>query len=172
MGQMWEGSVVGQGLRVGIVAARFNEFITKELLSGAIGTLRRYGVAEEAIDVARVPGSLELPVIAKRLAASGKYDVILCLGTVIRGSTPHFEYVAAQSAAGITRAALDTDVPVIFGVITTDTIEQAIDRAGVKEGNKGAEAAVAAIEMATLGQEINAALGSSAPTALVRAEAS
>ena len=150
--------MVGQGLRVGIVAARFNEFITKELLSGAVGTLRRHGVADEAIDVARVPGSLELAVIAKRLAISGQYDVILCLGTVIRGATAHWEYVAAQSAAGIARAALDTDVPVIFGVITTDTVEQAMDRAGIKDGNKGSEAAVAAIEMATLGREISAAL--------------
>ena len=158
MRRMWEGSVLGQGLRIGVVAARFNEFITKELLNGALGTLRRYGLADTDIDVARVPGSLELAVIAKRLAATGRYDAIICLGAVIRGATPHWEHVAAQAAAGITRAALDTGVPVIFGVVTTENVEQAIDRAGVKEGNKGAEAAIAAIEMGSLCREMAAAL--------------
>lgn len=133
-----------------IVVARFNEFITEKLLAGAIAGFTQHGVPDGRITVAEAPGSFELPLIAKHLAASGRYAAVVCLGTVIRGETAHFEHVAGQAAAGIARAAYDTGVPVIFGVLTTDTIEQAMNRAGVKLGNKGYEAAVAAIEMADL----------------------
>lgn len=150
MGQRFEGNLVGEGLRVGIVVARFNDFITSKLLAGAMDGLVRHGVDEANVDVAWVPGSFEIPVVAKRLAQSGRYDAVLCLGAVIRGATPHFEYVAAEAAKGIATVALQTGVPVIFGVLTTDTIEQAIERAGTKAGNKGYDAAVTGIEMARL----------------------
>ena len=146
----YEGSLQGQGLRIGIVCARFNDFIVDKLLDGAKGALVRHGVAEADITVVWVPGAFEVPVAAKQLAGSGAVDAVVTLGAVIRGATAHFDHVAGQAAAGVQRAALDTGVPVIFGVLTVDTIEQAIERAGTKLGNKGAEAAVGAIEMATL----------------------
>ena len=154
MGRTYEGKLTGTGLRFGIVVARFNEFITTRLLAGATDALGRHGVAEADIDVAWVPGSFEIPLVAQRMAATGRYDAVICLGAVIRGATAHFDYVAAGAATGVARAALDTGVPVIFGILTTDTIEQAMERAGTKAGNKGAEAAVAAIEMANLLREL------------------
>jgi 6,7-dimethyl-8-ribityllumazine synthase len=150
-----EGLLVGRDLRVGIVAARFNEFITSKLLDGSLDALLRHEVSESAIDVAWVPGSWEIPLIAKRMASSGRYDVVICVGAVIRGATPHFDYVASEVSKGIANAALDTGVPIIFGVLTTETIEQAIERAGTKAGNKGFEAGVGAIEMANLVREID-----------------
>ncbi len=149
-----EGSLQGAGLRIAIVCSRFNDFIVDRLLAGATSTLVRHGVAEDDITVAWVPGSFEIPVAARQLAASGSFDAVVTLGAVIKGATAHFEHVAGQAAAGVQRAALDTGVPVIFGVLTTDTIEQSIERAGTKLGNKGSEAAVAAIEMATLLKEL------------------
>jgi 6,7-dimethyl-8-ribityllumazine synthase len=143
-------SLIGTGLKIGIVIARFNDFIGKELLAGAQETLQRHGVSSENIDVAWVPGSFEIPLIAEKLAASGRYNAIITLGAVIRGATAHFDYVAGQSAAGIAAINRAHGVPVIFGVLTTDSIEQAIERAGTKAGNKGSEAAIAAIEMANL----------------------
>jgi 6,7-dimethyl-8-ribityllumazine synthase len=140
----------GTGLRVGLVVARFNEFVTRPLLDGALDTLRRHGVADGDIDVAWVPGSFEIPLVARRMAEGGRYDAVICLGAVIRGQTPHFEYVAANMASGIARAGYESGVPVIFGVLTTNTVEEAVDRAGAKAGNKGRDAALAAIEMASL----------------------
>ena len=145
-----EGNLVGTGLKIGIVAGRFNEFITGRLVEGALDTLRRHGVNEEDIDVAKVPGAFEIPLAAQKLAESGKYDAVITLGAVIRGATAHFDYVCNEAAKGVAKAAADTGIPVLFGVITTDTIEQAIERAGTKAGNKGAESATAAIEMANL----------------------
>jgi 6,7-dimethyl-8-ribityllumazine synthase len=150
MGQIFEGNLVGSGLKIGIVVGRFNEFITGKLLSGAEDALRRHGVDEADVDVAWVPGAFELPLIAKKMADSKKYDAVITLGTVIRGSTPHFDYVCNEAAKGVSTAMLNSGVPVIFGVLTTDTIEQAIERAGTKAGNKGWEAAAGAIEMANL----------------------
>ncbi|MFD1850426.1 6,7-dimethyl-8-ribityllumazine synthase [Oceanobacillus bengalensis] len=150
MGNIFEGNLVGTDLKVGIVVARFNEFITNKLLDGAIDSLKRHGVAEENIDVAWVPGAFELSLIAGKLAAMEKYDAVIALGTVIRGSTPHFDFVCNEAAKGIANASVKTGKPVIFGVLTTETIEQAIERAGTKSGNKGSEAAVSAIEMANL----------------------
>ncbi len=149
-----EGNVLGTGLRIAIAVTRWNEFITKELLDGALTALRRHGVADDDVTVAWVPGAYELPVVCKRFAASGGVDAVIALGTVIRGATGHYEHVAGQCASGLTRAALDTGVPVIFGVLTTETIEQAIERAGTKAGNKGAEAATTAIETANLLRDI------------------
>lgn len=146
----FEGQLVGQGLRFGIVAARFNGSVTHHLLEGALDALRRHGVAPDAIEVAWVPGSFEIPLVARRLAGSGRYDAIICLGVVIRGATPHFEYVAAEASRGIAAASRETGIPVIFGVLTTDTLEQALERAGTKAGNRGWDAALAAIEMANL----------------------
>lgn len=148
MGREFEGVLDGRGLRFGIVVARFNELITTQLLNGARDGLRRHGLADDAIDVAYVPGSLEIPVVAQALARSGRYDGVICLGAVIRGATAHFDYVAAGVAQGIARVSLESGLPVIFGVLTTDTIEQALERAGTKQGNKGWDAAVAAIETA------------------------
>ncbi len=150
----FEGSLIGAGLRVGIVVGRFNEFITSKLLGGAEDGLVRHGVDEADIDVYWVPGAFEIPMVAKRAAESGKYDAVICLGAVIRGSTPHFDYVANESAKGIAGIAAATGVPVIYGVLTTDTIEQAIERAGTKSGNKGFDASMTAIEMATLMKQI------------------
>jgi 6,7-dimethyl-8-ribityllumazine synthase len=150
MGEVFEGHLVGQGLRFGLVVGRFNEFITNRLLAGALDALTRHGVAQEDVDVAWVPGAFEIPLVARKLALRGRYDAVVCLGAVIRGSTPHFEYVAAEVAKGVARVGLETGVPVIFGVITADTLEQAIERAGTKAGNKGWHAAVSAIEMANL----------------------
>jgi len=148
--QRYEGMLVGTGLRIGLVATRWNDLIVGNLVSGAKDALVRHGVAEEDIGLAVVPGAFEIPLIAKQLAMSGKYDAIVCLGAVIRGATAHFEYVAGEVAKGIASVMLETGVPVTFGVLTTETLEQAIERAGTKAGNKGAEAALAAIEMANL----------------------
>lgn len=143
-----EGMLTGRGLRIGMVVARFNEFVTSKLMEGALDALVRHEVDPDAIDVLWVPGSFEIPLAAKRMADSGRYDAVVCLGAVIRGATPHFDYVAAEVAKGVANVSLATGVPVIFGVLTTDTIEQAIERAGTKAGNKGFDAAVTAIEMA------------------------
>ncbi|WP_026689416.1 6,7-dimethyl-8-ribityllumazine synthase [Alteribacter aurantiacus] len=150
MGNVYEGQLVASGLKVGIVVGRFNEFITGKLLSGAQDALRRHGIDEADVDLAWVPGAFEIPLIAKKMADSKKYDAVITLGTVIRGSTPHFDYVCAEAAKGVSSAAMSSGIPVIFGVLTTETIEQAIERAGTKAGNKGWEVAVAAIEMANL----------------------
>ncbi|KIL48834.1 6,7-dimethyl-8-ribityllumazine synthase [Jeotgalibacillus alimentarius] len=150
MKKVYEGHLSGSGLKVAIVVSRFNEFITGKLLSGAEDALKRQGVEEADVSVAWVPGVFEIPVVAQRLAKSGKYDAVITLGTVIRGATPHFEYVSSEVSKGVAKIALDEGMPVIFGVLTTDTIEQAIERAGTKAGNKGWEAATAAIEMASL----------------------
>jgi 6,7-dimethyl-8-ribityllumazine synthase len=150
MGKVFEGHLVGTGLKIGIVVGRFNEFITSKLLGGAQDAFKRHGLTEEDVDVAWVPGAFEIPLIAKKMAESGKYDAVVTLGTVIRGSTPHFDYVCNEVAKGVSATAMQSGVPVIFGVLTTDTIEQAIERAGTKAGNKGWEAAVSAIEMANL----------------------
>ncbi|MCU0722259.1 MAG: 6,7-dimethyl-8-ribityllumazine synthase [Planctomycetes bacterium] len=144
------GNMIGTGKRFGIVVSRFNEFISKKLLEGALDSLVRHGVAEGDIEVYWVPGSFEIPVVAKRAAESGSYEAVICLGAVIRGETPHFDYVASEVSKGIASVALGTGVPVLFGVVTADTLEQAIERAGTKAGNKGAKAAEAAIEMANL----------------------
>ncbi|WP_405098726.1 6,7-dimethyl-8-ribityllumazine synthase [Oceanobacillus sp. FSL H7-0719] len=154
MNTIYEGHLVGTDLKIGIVVARFNDFITGKLLSGAEDALRRHGVNEQDIHVAWVPGAFEIPVIAKKMAASNKYDAIITLGTVIRGSTPHFDYVCNEVAKGVSAINLQEGIPVIFGVITTDTIEQAVERAGTKAGNKGWDAAVSAIEMANLIKQI------------------
>ena len=148
------GRMNGDGMRIGLVVGRFNEFVTNPLLDGALDTLRRHGVAEERIDVAWTPGSFEIPLVARRMAESGAYDAVICLGAVIRGATPHFDYVSSNMASGIFRAGYDSGVPVIFGVLTTNTVEEAIDRAGAKAGNKGRDAATAAIEMADLLRQI------------------
>ncbi|RKQ31356.1 6,7-dimethyl-8-ribityllumazine synthase [Oceanobacillus halophilus] len=144
------GNLVGTDLKIGIVVARFNEFITSKLLDGTIDTLKRHGVNDENIDVAWIPGAFEIPLIAKKMADSDKYDAVITLGTVIRGSTPHFDYVCNEVAKGVANASNQSGKPVIFGVLTTETIEQAIERAGTKAGNKGSEAAVSAIEMANI----------------------
>ncbi|MBK1810387.1 6,7-dimethyl-8-ribityllumazine synthase [Clostridium sp. YIM B02505] len=148
--KMYEGKLVAEGLRFGIVVGRFNEFIGGKLLGGAFDALKRHGVEENEIEVAWVPGAFEIPLAAKKMAKSNKYDAVICLGAVIRGATPHFDYVAGEVSKGIASVSLETEVPVIFGVVTTDTIEQAIERAGTKAGNKGYDAAVTAIEMANL----------------------
>ena len=150
MGKIYQGNLIGTGLKVGIIVSRFNEFITSKLLGGALDSLDRHGVDEEDIDVAWVPGSFEIPIAAQKMASGGKYDAIVCLGAVIRGATSHFDYVAAEVSKGVASVGLKAGIPVIFGVLTTDTIEQAIERAGTKAGNKGSEASGAAIEMANL----------------------
>ena len=149
-----EGELDATGLRFGIVVGRFNDLITGKLLDGALDTLKRHGANGDDVDVARVPGSFEIPLAAKRMANSGRYDGVIALGAVIRGETPHFEYVSNEATKGVAKATLDTEVPIAFGVLTTDTTEQAIDRAGVKQGNKGTEAAESAIEMANLLEEL------------------
>ena len=156
MSAEFTGTLDGRGLRCGIVVARFNEIVTRPLLDGARAGLTRLGVAEDAIDVAWTPGCFEVPLVARRMADSGRYDAIICLGAVIRGETPHFDYVAGQAASGIARVGLETGLPVIFGVLTTETVEQAINRAGAKAGNKGYDAALAAVEMATLLRSLRA----------------
>lgn len=145
-----EGNLVGKGLKVGIVVGRFNDLITMRLLDGAKDALKRHGVEQEDVELAFVPGAFELPLVAKKMAMSKKYDAVITLGAVIRGATPHFDYVCNEAAKGIAQASYQSDVPVIFGVLTTETIEQAIERAGTKAGNKGWEAATSAIEMANL----------------------
>ncbi len=150
MNKRFEGMLLGKGLKFGLVISRFNEFITKKLLEGAQDALLRHGVNQEDIEIAWVPGTFEIPLIAKKLAQTKKYDAVICLGAVVRGGTPHFEYIAAEVTRSIGKVGLDTELPVIYGVITADTIEQAIERAGTKMGNRGFEAAVNAIEMANL----------------------
>ena len=150
MSKRFEGMLQGKGLKFGLVASRFNEFFTKKLLEGAQDALLRHGVNEEDIEVAWVPGSFEIPLIALKLAQSKRYDAVICLAAVIRGGTPHWEYIAAEVTKGIARVGLETGLPVLNGIITTDTLEQAIERSGTKAGNKGFEAAVSAIEMANL----------------------
>lgn len=150
MANIIEGKLVAQGLKFGLVAARFNEFITSKLLSGALDALTRHGVNDEDIDVAWVPGAYEIPLIAKKMAESKKYDAVICLGAVIRGSTTHYDYVCNEVAKGVAQAGLSSGVPVMFSVLTTENIEQAIERAGTKAGNKGYDGAMAAIEMANL----------------------
>src|SRR5659263_29966 len=143
---MYEGKLVVEGLKFGVIVARFNEFIGGKLLSGALDGLKRHGVEESEIEIAWVPGAFEIPLVAKKLAKSGKYDAVICLGAVIRGATSHYEYVSGEVTKGIASVTLETGVPVIFGVLTTENIEQAIERAGTKAGNKGYDAAVSAIE--------------------------
>lgn len=153
MANVFEGNLIGDNQRFGIVVARFNEFITNKLLSGCLDTLTRHGVKRENIDIAWVPGAFEMPLAAQKMVGRG-YDAVICLGAVIRGATPHFEYVSNEVTKGIAQVGLSTGVPVIYGVITSDTIEQAIERAGTKAGNKGSDAAITAIEMVNLLNEI------------------
>ena len=145
-----EGELQANGLRFGIVVSRFNDFITSKLLDGALDALLRHGALEEDINIIRVPGSFEIPMVARKMALKGTYNAIICLGTVIRGATPHFDYIAAEVSKGIASASMETGVPIAFGIITSDTIEQAVERAGTKSGNKGWDAAITAIEMAQL----------------------
>lgn len=150
MAKTIEGNLIAKGKKFGILASRFNDFITKELISGCVDTLVRHGVRDEDLVIIWAPGAFEIPCLAQRLAKSKSYDALICLGTIIRGSTPHFEYIAQEAAKGIAKVSCDTGLPVIFGIITADTIEQAVERAGTKEGNKGRDAALSAIEMANL----------------------
>jgi len=149
-----EGKLLARGLRFGIIVSRFNDFICDRLLGGALDALKRNGADEDAIDIFKVPGAFEIPLMARKAAGSGRYDAVICLGAVIRGSTPHFDYVANEVSKGVATVSLETNIPVTFGVLTTDTLEQAIERAGSKAGNKGWDAALAAIEMANLLKEI------------------
>jgi 6,7-dimethyl-8-ribityllumazine synthase len=149
-----EGTLKAEGLRFAIVASRFNDFISRRLIDGATDALLRHGADEKNIEIVRVPGSFEIPLVAKKVANTRKYDAVICLGTVIRGATPHFEYISAEVAKGIAQVSLESEVPVAFGILTTDNIEQAIERAGAKSGNKGWDAALSAIEMANLLKEI------------------
>lgn len=153
MGKVFEGKLVGQGQRYAVIVSRFNEFITNKLLSGCLDALTRHNVDPDNIDIAWVPGAFEMPLVAQKLSVKG-YDAVICLGAVIRGATPHFEYVSAEVTKGIAHVGLNSGIPVIYGVITADTIEQAIERAGTKAGNKGVDAAVTAIEMVNLLREI------------------
>lgn len=150
MAKVIEGNLIAKGKKFAIVASRFNDFITKELISGCIDTLVRHGAEDKDLQVSWVPGAFEIPLVAQRLAKSKSFDAVICLGTVIRGSTPHFDYIAQEVSKGVARVSQDTGLPVIFGVITADTIEQAVERAGTKDGNKGRDAALSAIEMANL----------------------
>jgi 6,7-dimethyl-8-ribityllumazine synthase len=150
MGRVFEGRFDARGRRVALVASRFNDFFTRELLGGAEDCLRRHGVPDENVDVAWVPGSFEIPLAAKRLAASGRYGAVVCLGCLIQGDTPHFQYIASEVSKGIAHVSLETGVPVVFGVITAETLEQAMERAGTKAGNKGFDAAATALEMIDL----------------------
>ena len=154
--KLYEGKLVSKDIKIGIVAARFNEFITSKLLGGAVDALKRHDVDEDNIEVAWVPGAFEIPLIASKMAKSNKYDAIICLGAVIRGNTTHYDYVCSEVSKGIAHVSLDSDIPVMFGVITTENIEQAIERAGTKSGNKGFDCAVGAIEMVNLIKEIEA----------------
>ena len=146
----YEGELQAKGLKFAVIVSRFNEFITNKLLDGAVDALLRHGASEENIDVIKVPGSFEIPLVAKKIAKKKSYDAIICLGTIIRGATPHFEYVASEAAKGIALVSLEAEITVAFGIITADTIEQAIERAGTKSGNKGWDAALVAVEMAQL----------------------
>lgn len=152
--KIFEGELQAKGLKFGIVMSRFNEFITGKLLDGAVDALVRHGAREDDIDLAKVPGSFEIPLIARKMALKGTYNAVICLGTIIRGATPHFEYIAAEVSKGIASASLETGVPIVFGIITSDTIEQAVERAGTKSGNKGWDAAMTAIEMAQLQKKL------------------
>lgn len=152
---VFEGKVVSENIKIGIVAARFNEFITSKLLGGALDGLKRHNVNENDIDVAWVPGAFEIPLIAKKMSNSGKYDAVICLGAVIRGSTSHYDYVCNEVSKGIATVSMNSDIPVMFGVVTTENIEQAIERAGTKAGNKGYDCALGAIEMVNLIREID-----------------
>jgi len=154
MYQVLEGKISAEGFRFGIIVSRFNDFITSKLVEGAMDALMRHGAKEDQISLAKVPGAFEIPLTAKKLAGSGKYDAVICLGAVIRGSTPHFEYVAAEVSKGIATVALETNIPVTFGVLTTDNLEQAIERAGSKAGNKGWDAAMAAMELVNLYKDL------------------
>lgn len=154
MANVVEGNLIGKGKKFAVLVSRFNEFISKRLLDGALDALTRHGVQDSDVTVAWVPGSFEIPVTARKLAESGKYDAVICLGAVIRGETPHFEYVANEVAKGVAHVSLQSGVPTLFGIITADTLEQAIERAGTKAGNKGAQAAASAIEMANLFDQI------------------
>lgn len=154
MAKVMEGFVTGKGLRFGIVVARFNEFITSKLLGGALDTLHRHEASDEKIDVAWVPGAFEIPLAAKKMAESGRYDAVICLGAVIRGSTTHYDYVCNEVSKGIAQVGMQTGIPTIFSVVTTENIEQAVERAGTKAGNKGADGAMAAMEMANLLKKI------------------
>jgi 6,7-dimethyl-8-ribityllumazine synthase len=147
---VYEGDLIGSGLKIGIVVSRFNELLSSRLLGGALDALGRHGVAEDDVDVAWVPGAFEIPLVAQKMAASKTYDAVIALGVVIRGATPHFEYVASEVSKGVAHASLHTGVPVMFGIVTADSIEQAVERAGTKQGNKGFDVAVSAIEMANL----------------------
>lgn len=155
MPKLYEGHLLGQGLKFGLVAGRFNEFITSKLLSGALDALNRHGALDQDIEVAWTPGAFEIPLVARMMASTGKFDAVICLGAVIRGATPHFDYVAGEVAKGVAKVGLESGIPTIFGVITADNIEQAIERAGTKAGNKGWDAAVTAIEMVNLLRGIN-----------------
>ena len=155
MGKLFEGTLLGKGLKFGLVVSRFNEFFSKKLLEGAQDALLRHGVNEEDVEIAWVPGSFEIPLVAKKLAQTKSYDAVICLGAVVRGGTPHFEYIAAEVSKGIARVGLETGIPVIYGIITTDTLEQAIERSGTKEGNAGFKAAMNALEMANLVRSIS-----------------
>ena len=150
----FEGKLVSKDIRIGIVAARFNEFITSKLVGGALDALKRHDVSEDSVDIAWVPGAFEIPLIASKMTKSGKYDAVICLGAVIRGSTSHYDYVCSEVSKGIAQVSLASDIPVMFGVLTTENIEQAIERAGSKAGNKGFDCAVGAIEMVNLIHEI------------------
>ena len=154
MGKTYEGKLVAEGLRFAVVVSRFNGFITSKLLEGALDAIVRHGALRQDVDIAWVPGAFEIPLVARKLAESKAYDAVICLGAVIRGATPHFDYVANEVSKGIATVALSTGMPIVFGVLTTDTIEQAVERAGTKAGNKGFDAAVTAIEMANLLREL------------------
>lgn len=154
MAKVLQGNFAGEGKKIGLVVSRFNEFITTKLLGGAMDTLQRHGVSDADITVAWAPGAFEIPLVAKRMAQSGAHDAVIALGCVIRGATPHFDYVAAESAKGVGHVMLDTGVPVLFGILTTDNIEQAVERAGTKAGNKGVDAAMGALEMINLLEQI------------------
>lgn len=152
--KIYEGKLLAEGLRFGIVISRFNDFICDRLLGGALDALKRSGGSEEQIDIFKVPGAFEIPLLAKKVANTGRYDAVICLGAVIRGATPHFDYVANEVSKGIASVSLDASIPIAFGVLTTDTLEQAIERAGSKAGNKGWDAAMAAVEMANLIRQV------------------
>lgn len=154
--KVFEGNLVSKEIKIGIVAARFNEFITSKLLSGALDALKRHEVQDNSIDIAWVPGAFEIPLLASKMAKSGKYDAVICLGAVIRGSTTHYDYVCNEVSKGIAHVSLETGIPVMFGVLTTENIEQAIERAGTKAGNKGFDCAVGAIEMVNLIRQVEA----------------
>lgn len=150
-----QGRLSAEGFRFAVIASRWNNFLTARLVEGALDALERLGAQEKAVEVFKVPGSWEIPLMAQKLAASGNWDAIICLGTIIRGDTPHFDYVAAEAAKGIAHAAMETGVPVLFGIVTADTLEQAVDRAGVKAGNKGFEAAMSAVELVNLYKDVS-----------------